>query len=456
MKNDLLLGNSAASRVLYEKIRTLPIVDYHCHLSPKEIWEDKPFENIGVAWLGGDHYKWRLMRAWGVPEEEITGGADWKTKFCRYVECVSLAAGNPLYLWSKMELSLFFGIETPLLPENAEKIWDEANEAIAKNKLSPRKLIRDSRVEYIATTDDPTDDLQFHRFLQQDDTFPTRIAPTFRMDKGLLIRDRGWCEWLSRLGEEAGKEINSYADFLVALERRLLYFIRHGCRFSDLGIEFFPNGAATAQEAEDTFQKAKCGLAVGDAEYKAFLGNAICRLSEMYSANGIIMQWHLSVKRNADPKKFRALGADCGGDCIGDIIPVSRLCAQIRAMQEKEPLPEMVLYTLNPAQNEALNSVAGSFEGVKSGAAWWFCDHKSGIQKQLLNICETGHIAAFPGMLTDSRSFLSYARHDYFRRILCQVIGDLVEAGECEMQSAEAVCRRVAYENTAAWVKVRL
>lgn len=436
-----------AGAKLYETVRDLPIIDYHCHLSPAEIVADKPFDNIGEMWLAGDHYKWRLMREAGVEERYITGDASWKEKFLQYAQAAELAAGNPLYHWNHMELRRYFDVNETLNPETAPAIWEKANAVIRQRRLSPRKMIEMSRVEYIATTDDPADDLQFHAALRQDAGFKSKVVPSFRTDNLLMIRRAGYTDYLNRLSAAAVMEIRSFAEFIQAICRRLDVFCENGCRFSDVGIVCFPDRIATQEEAQATFETVLSGGSVDDRAFAGFLGYMYVFLGQEYCKRNMVMQWHLAVMRNVNTALFKKLGPDCGGDSMSDMIPGADIVRILDAINSSSGLPETILYTLNPAQAPLLSSIAGCFPHIRCGASWWFCDHKRGIIEQINNIAETAHIGTFLGMLTDSRSFLSYTRHDYFRRIFCSVVGEWVESGEFDGDAAERLVRAVSYEN---------
>lgn len=448
MRENYLLENQTALS-LYAAIGAAPIYDYHCHLSPKEIYEDQPFENIGDVWLGADHYKWRLMRTAGIPEAQITGDAAGKDKFIAYAKAIALAAGNPLYHWSHMELSQFFGIDLPLNEQNAEEIWERANEHIKKTGLSPRKCIAMANVKYIATTDDPTDSLEYHAKLRADASFPTVVAPSFRTDNLLLIQRAGYAEYIKTLSAAAGIQVTDLASFCTAITRRLDVFVQNGCTFTDVGIPYFPASVSTKEEADATFQKALAGEVVPMPEYSGFLGYMYRFLAAEYKARGLTMQWHLAVYRNANSGLFKTLGADCGVDCVGNAVNGDDLIRMLDAIESNSGLPETIIYTLNSSAAAQIASIADAFRNVRCGAAWWFCDHKRGILEELNIIAENSAIGAFYGMLTDSRSFLSYARHDYFRRILATFLGDMVEKGELDDAAAVDIAERIAYKNIA-------
>ncbi len=441
-----MLKTETAEKI-YSAVAKLPIIDYHCHLSPQEIYEDKPFANIGEMWLGADHYKWRLMRTAGISEEYITGDKSFKDKFLKYCSAIEFAAGNPLYHWSHMELSLFFGIDMAINAANAEEIWNRANKYIEENALSPRKLIEKSNVEVICTTDDIIDDLSWHGKIAADDGFKTRVIPSFRTDNLLLVRRAGYCDYIKKLGDVCGFAIDSFESLKRAVEKRLDFFCEAGCRCTDIGIPFFPNRIADDDEADNTFKRVLSGEDINDEEYMGFIGNMYLFTNALYRERDLISQWHLAVVRNSNSVLAGKLGADCGVDCVGNVVNGNDLIMMLDAINKNSGLPKVVLYSLNESNIAQIASIAGGFPGVRCGAAWWFCDHKRGIEDEIKVIAENGCLGEFYGMLTDSRSFLSYARHDYFRRILCGLIGEWVEDGEYDSGSAEKLAAKICYEN---------
>ncbi len=449
MNPTVLLRGDTAVR-LYGQVKDLPIYDYHCHLSPKEIWEDRPASDLTSLWLSGDHYKWRLMRQSGIEERLITGDAPPKEKLRAYAAALSTAAGNPLYLWTQMELSRYFGIEELLTQENAEKIYDQANKIIHSQRLSPRKLIAMSGVKVIATTDDPADSLIWHEKLAADPTLPCRVIPSFRPDRLLLIRAKDYQSYLKKLEAICGFPIDSYHALMEAAELRLNAFVRLGCRCTDLGIPVFPSAIGSEAEAETAFASVLEGQLLSDSAFNAFLGRAMTDLGRLYAKHGLLMQLHMAVLRNVNIPLYEALGADAGGDCMGDPIPAAHLANLLNTIHKAGGLPPTVLYTLNPAMTPLLCTVAGSFPGVVCGAAWWFCDHARGIEEVLRAVAETGQLGSFYGMLTDSRSFLSYTRHDYFRRILCSFLGELIDKGEFAECQALPLAEKLCCGNIAA------
>ena len=447
MRDDYLLSGELA-KSLYERAKALPIYDYHCHLNPKEIWEDKPFETIGEIWLGGDHYKWRMMRGAGIEENRITGDASFKEKFLAYASALPLAVGNPLAVWSHAELKTCFGIDRPLNPDTAEEIWEEANAYIKKTNMSPRKLIESFGVEFIGTTDDPCDSLEYHEKLAADPTFSVKVTPSFRTDNLMTLRRDGYRDYIARLSECSGCAIDSFPSLMDAAEKRILSFKERGCVFTDVGITDFPNRIASEKEATETLSAVLAGKSVTDEAYMGFLGAIFVALGKLYRKHGLVMQLHLGAYRNPNSALFASLGGDCGCDCIGKAVDGGDLIRILDAIDQDGGLPETILYSLNPSMNDQLASIAGSFRGVKLGAAWWFNDHTFGIRQVLNSLSSIGYLGGFYGMLTDSRSFLSYPRHDYFRRILCSFVADLYESGQVADASAlPLLIEKICYQN---------
>lgn len=444
---DVFLNNET-SESIYKAVKDLPIIDYHCHLQPKEIYEDKVFDNIGEIWLGGDHYKWRLMRSVGIDEKYITGDASWKEKFLKYAEALEMALGNPLYHWSHMELKQFFGINKSLTPDNAEEIWDKANAVIKETAMSPRKLIENSNVEYIATTDDIIDTLEYHKLISEDSGIEANVCPSFRTDNLFLYTADGYMDYISKLSACSGIEVTDIDSLKKALENRVEFFVSMGCKMTDVGIERFPEYIGNDSEAGEAFAKILSGSILTEKEYDAFISNLYVFLGGLYKKHGLIMQLHLAVKRNASTKLFEKLGRDVGGDCVGNPIKVSAITALLDKMEQEDKLPCTIVYTLNPTIYYEIATGIRSFRNVSLGAAWWFCDNLSGIKKQIEVYSETAAIGTFYGMLTDSRSFLSYARHDYFRRILSSALGQAVENGEfAPFDSAVKIAEKICYYN---------
>jgi len=436
LDDDFLLDNDTARRLYHEHAKALPILDYHCHLSPQEIYENKTWLNLTEAWLGGDHYKWRAMRACGIEEKNITGdGADYD-KFLAYAQTMPAAIGNPLYHWSHMELRRYFGIEEILNEKNAPAIWEKANAALRSEGFGARDLIVKSGVTVICTTDDPVDSLEYHLKLQRDKDFGVRVLPSFRPDKALELNRAGFAGWLGKLGERCGREIADYDSLLAALRDRVQFFHQAGCRVSDHGLDEVPYAEASREEAAAIFARALRGERVSGEEERRYKTHLLIELGKLYASAGWAVQYHMSAIRNNNTAMFDRIGPDTGYDAMGDSPVAGPLSRLLDAMERQGALSRTILYSLNPADTPVLGSLAGAFQGggvpgkIQLGAAWWFNDTKEGMIHQLKALAELGVFGRFVGMLTDSRSFLSYTRHEYFRRILCSLIGGWVENGE--------------------------
>ena len=448
MDKDFLLSTETAKRLYHDIASGLPIIDYHCHLDPKEIWEDRRFENLTQLWLGGDHYKWRLMRSAGVDEACITGGAPDREKFQKWAETLSLAIGSPLYHWSHLELKNYFGYEGVLNGDTAEEVWQLCNEKL--KTLSARRLIEDSNVKALCTTDDPADTLEWHRRLTADKSFGVKVLPSFRPDRALGIEKADYTDYLTRLGE-----IASFGQLVQALKERLAFFVSLGCRVSDHALAAVPFAPASEAEVEAIFRRRLAGEIPTAFEQKQFRTALLLALGREYRRLGVVMQLHFGVLRNNSARLFRALGPDAGADSIGDAVSIGELAAFLNALDETDELPKTVLYSLDPNDNAALVSVMGAFQSgetvgkLQHGSAWWFNDHQDGMLDQLRSLAAGGYLAGFVGMLTDSRSFLSYARHEYFRRILCELIGSWVERGEypADEQALRTIVEGICVKN---------
>ena len=429
LDKDFLLSSDTAKHLYHDFAASMPILDYHCHLDPREIYEDRQFTNITQVWLGADHYKWRLMRSAGVEERYITGSASDREKFQKWAETIGLAIGNPLYHWSHLELRNYFGYEGVLNGDTAEAVWQLCNEKL--KDLSARKLILNSNVKALCTTDDPADSLEWHKKIAEDGSFGVKVLPSFRPDKAMGIEKADYLDYLKRLGE-----ITSFTQLASALKERLAFFVENGCHVSDHGMEAVPYAPASADRVEAIFQKRLAGELPTAQEQKQFKTALLLELGREYHRLGVVMQMHFGVIRDNSRRVFRALGPDAGVDSIGDQPSIKELAAFLGALDESGELPKTILYSLNPNDNAAIVTVMGAFQTseavgkVQLGSAWWFNDHKLGMVDQLTTLAADGYLAGFVGMLTDSRSFLSYARHEYFRRILCELLGSWVENGE--------------------------
>lgn len=439
-----MLGSKRAEEI-YAAVKDLPIIDYHCHLSPKEIYEDKPFSDIGEIWLAGDHYKWRLMRGYGVGEKYITGNASWAEKFDKFAEAVGYALGNPVKDWVAAELMFFFGITTPLNKDTAEEVREKANAVIKEKGISPRKLIESANVEYIATTDDPCDSLEWHDKIAKEGALKAKVAPTFRVDNLVSVEKADYNQYINKLEKASAIKIACLGDFEKAVENRLDFFVSRGCRFSDIGVAGFPKSVAEKKEAEDIFGRIVAGKEAAADEISALKGYLYVFLAAQYKKRGITMQMHLAVTRNSNSAMFAECGADSGFDCVGDAIDTVTLTRVIDTMNKNGGLPETIIYTLNPSMYYTLITMIGAFRGVHLGVSWWFCDHKRGMRETFDRLSELGHICSLVGMLTDSRSFLSYTRHDYYRQCLCDFLAD--NSSERDGDAPVEVAKKLCYYN---------
>ena len=435
LDRDFLLNTEAARKLYHEAAEQQPIIDYHCHLDPREIYEDIRYENITQVWLGGDHYKWRLMRSAGVPERYITGDAgDWE-KFEKYAEVLGKAIGNPLYHWSHLELRRYFGYEGILNAETAKEVWDLTGEKLRSEGYSARGLIRMSNVETICTTDDPADSLEWHEKLAADKSFPVTVLPAWRPDRAMSLEKTTYPEYIAKLEAAAGMEIVTFADLKKALGRRLDFFADHGCRLSDHGMGYVAYAPADEAEIERIFRTRMEGTMPNAEEEAKFRTAFLTAMAAEYARRGWVMQLHYGVRRDNNPGMFRAVGPDTGFDCADNHTPGAEAAAFLGSLEDAGSLPKTILYSLNAGDNALIDTIIGCFQNdaavgrMQHGSAWWFNDHFDGMTEQLKSLAALGYLAGFVGMLTDSRSFLSYPRHEYFRRILCRVFGKWVEEG---------------------------
>ncbi len=448
LDDDFLLTTPTARR-LYQVARSMPILDYHCHLDPKEIAQDRRFENITQVWLGGDHYKWRLMRANGVDEAYITGDAPDREKFQKWAETLELAIGNHL------ELRRYFGYEGVLNEDTAQEVWELCNQKLQEPGMSARNLIANSGVTLVCTTDDPADSLEWHQQLAQDSSFPVKVLPAWRPDAAMGLERPEYLDYLQRLGQAAGVEIRTYGDLKKALLSRMAFFDKMGCRASDHALTAAVCQPASEEELERVFQKCLEGEPLTQEELAAFQTGFLRFVAGEYKRLGWVMQLHYGCRRNNNTRMFHKLGRDTGYDAVLQGTPSLEVAAFLDLLASQDALPRMVLYSLNPNDDEGLNSVIGCFQDgtplgrIQQGSAWWFNDHKAGMVKQLTAFANGGLLGNFIGMLTDSRSFLSYPRHEYFRRILCELLGAWVENGEypADWKALEKMVRGVCYNN---------
>lgn len=459
LDKDFLLDTATARTLYHETAQSLPIIDYHCHINPQEIYEDKRFRSITEVWLGGDHYKWRLMRSAGVSEKYITGDASDEEKFLAYAKVLGRAIGHPLYHWSHLELQRFFDIHEVLGEKTAPEIYKKANQRLQENGFSARGLIQKSNVQVICTTDDPADDLKWHQKLHQDTSFPVKVLPAFRPDKAVNIEKENYLAYLETLSKAAGMEIRSFADLKNALSRRMAFFADMGCSVSDHGLNAVVYAPADETAIEAIFAKRLQGNAVTALEEKQFKTACMLYFAKEYHRMGWVMQLHFSCKRDNNIAAFRKMGPDTGFDCIATGASLTETADFLGALSADDKLPKTILYSLNPNDNEAIDSLIGCFQSdeavskVQHGSAWWFNDHLTGMEDQMTSLASQGYLAGFVGMLTDSRSFLSYPRHEYFRRILCRLIGRWVEEGlfPNDRDTLDSIVRGICYENAKTY-----
>lgn len=457
MDKDFLLSTETARHLYHEHAAKMPIIDYHCHLSPREVAEDHRFRSITELWLGGDHYKWRAMRTNGVDEKYITGDAsDWE-KFQKWAETIQYSFRNPLYHWTHLELRTAFGIDKVLNPDTAREIFDECNEKLKLPEFSARGLMRHYNVECVCTTDDPVDTLEWHEKYAKECPEGPKMLPAWRPDKAMNINlGQGWVDYVARLAEVSNIAINSFESLLQALRSRHDYFAWHGCKLSDHGIDTFYADEYTDEEVEQIFQKGMKGEPLTEKEVNQFRSAMLYEFAVMDNDRGWTQQFHYGPMRNNNTKMLRRLGPDTGYDSIGEwnaAIPMSRFFDRLNT---EGKLTKTIIYNINPKDNELVATMLGNFQDgtvpgkIQWGSGWWFLDQKDGIEKQLNTLSILGLLSRFVGMLTDSRSFLSYPRHEYFRRILCNLIGQDVENGEIpasEMPRVEQMIEDISYRN---------
>lgn len=459
LDDDFLLTTKTAQKLYHEFAEVMPVLDYHCHISPQEIYEDRKFENITQAWLGADHYKWRQMRSNGVEERFITGDATDREKFQKWAETLEMAIGNPLYHWSHLELKKYFGYTGYLNSETAEEVWNLCNEKLAQDDMTARNLIRQSNVTLICTTDDPADSLEWHQKIAADESFDVQVLPAWRPDKAMNLEKADYMEYLKKLGEVSGVEINSFASLKEALKKRIDFFAENGCCISDHSLEYVMYLPASDEEIEAIFAKRLSGQCVDRQEELKFKTAFMTSMGREYHKKNWVMQIHYGVKRDNNQKIFGQIGPDAGIDCINNYAPSAEMADYLNALAKTDELPKTILYSLNPSDNASIGTIIGCFQDssavgkIQQGSAWWFNDNKTGMIEQMISLANLGLLGNFIGMLTDSRSFLSYTRHEYFRRILCELIGGWVENGEYpeDYKALEKIIKGISYENAVRY-----
>ena len=457
MDRDFLLTTETSKRLFHDVAEHLPIYDYHCHLDPKEIYEDKSFSNITELWLGGDHYKWRLTRWCGIDEALITGEAGPREKFHAFASIMGDIIGNPIYHWAHLELQRYFGITTPLNAATADEIYDAVSSQLATGKFSARALITMSNVKMVCTTDDPGDSLEYHKALKEDTSFPVLVLPTYRPDRALNIAADGFADYVRSL-DASIKDLDALLSVLCL---RADYFASLGGRLCDHSFTDVPRSIATPEQANAAFQKRMAGGALTPQEAEGYTAYVFLKLCEKYAALDWAVQIHIGALRNNNTEMFVRLGADTGFDSSNDGAIAKGVSQLLDGMAKGGRMPKTVLYTLNPINNYVLAAMAGNFEGgakgrVQLGSAWWFADHIEGMTRQIKDLASLGALGTFIGMLTDSRSLTSYPRHEYFRRILCEIIGGWVENGEYpgDYDTLARIVRGICCENLKEYLNV--
>lgn len=455
MDKDFLLSTPTAQKLYHDFAENTPILDYHCHINPKEIAEDRKFENITQVWLGGDHYKWRQMRSNGIDEYYITGSASDREKFQKWAETLEKAIGNPLYHWSHLELRKYFGYEGYLNGETAEEVWNLCNAKLQEDSMTVRNLIKQSNVKLICTTDDPVDSLEWHKVIADDKTFDVQVLPAWRPDKAMNLEKPEYLDYLKTLSEVSGVEVKSFKDLMKALSLRMDFFASMGCCVSDHALEYVMYAPASEEEIEKIFAGRLNGGSVSREDEMKFKTAFMTAVGKEYHKRNWVMQLHYGCKRDNNVFRYNQLGPDTGFDCINNYAPSAQMADFLNALSSTDELPKTILYSLNPNDNESIGTILGCFQGpetvgkIQQGSAWWFNDHKVGMMNQMISLANLGLLSNFVGMLTDSRSFLSYTRHEYFRRILCELIGGWVENGEYpdDYKALEKIVKGISFNN---------
>jgi glucuronate isomerase len=466
LTEDFLLQTQTARVLYHDFAENMPIFDYHCHLPVEEIVADKTFENLTDIWLRGDHYKWRAMRANGIAERLITGDANDFEKFQAWAATVPNTLRNPLYHWTHLELKRYFGVSGKLLnPETAEEIYTGCSARLREGDFSTRRILERMNVKVVCTTDDPTDTLEQHLRLKADRTFPVKVLPAFRPDKALGVESpKDFNKWVGRLEASAGLAINSFDSFLEAIRRRHDFFHQAGCRLSDHGIEHPFAVDYTAKDVNNAFEKARQGKKPTPAEALKYKSAVMLELARMDAEKGWTQQFHFGALRNINSKAMATLGPDTGYDTIGDFEMARALARFLDGLEREGRLAKTILYVMNSRDNEVVATAIGCFQDgslpgkMQFGSAWWFNDQKDGIERQINTLSNMGLLSRFVGMLTDSRSFLSYPRHEYFRRVLCNLLGNDVENGELpdDMELLGGMVKDICFRNASAYFGIEV
>ncbi len=473
MDKDFLLDTPTARHLYHDYSAKLPIVDYHCHIPPQEIYEDRRFENIAQVWLGGhqvladgsdyyfgDHYKWRVMRSNGVPEEYITGDKPDRERFQKFAEALEMAIGNPMYTWCHLELKKFFGYDGVLNADTAEEVWNLCNDKLQNDpNMTVRGLIKQSNVAFIGTTDDPVDTLEWHQKIKDDPSISFTVAPSFRPDKALNILKPGFKEYIEKLQGVVGREFKCVNCVVKALDERLQFFVSMGCKASDHGLDYVPYREPDADVATAAFKKAMAGEPVSLEEGETYTTYVLLALGRLYKKYNVAMQLHYSCLRNVNEKMYKKLGPDTGYDMIAVTDCSETLSRLLSKLTETDECPKTILYSLNNSDFDMLGTLLGPFQDdevpgkIQLGSAWWFLDTDDGMYQQMRTLARLGLLGNFIGMLTDSRSFLSYTRHELFRRLMCNLIGSWVENGQYpnDEKALKKIVEGISYNNAVRY-----
>ena len=463
MDKDFLLSTDMAKTLYHQYAETMPVLDYHCHINPQEIYEDRKFDNITQVWLGGDHYKWRQMRTNGVDEKYVTGDGSDREKFQAWAETMPKLIGNPLYHWSHLELRRYFGYDGYLNGDTAEEVWNLCNAKLQEDSMTVRGLIKQSGVTLICTTDDPVDTLEWHQKIAADDTFDVQVLPAWRPDKAMNVEKPTFAPYIAQLSQVSGIAVTDLASLKDALKNRMEYFAANGCSVSDHALEYVMYAPASDEEVDAILKRGLKGEAISKEDELKYKTAFMLFVARQYAKMNWVMQIHYGCKRDNNAYMFEKLGADTGYDCINNYAPSAQMADFLNELSATNDIPKTILYSLNPNDHASIASIIGCFQGdvpgkIQQGSAWWFNDHKLGMIEQMSELANLGCLGNFVGMLTDSRSFLSYTRHEYFRRILCELFGSWVENGEypADMKALESMVRGISYNNAVKYFGFKL
>ncbi len=459
MDKDFLLSTETAKQLYHDYAAKMPVLDYHCHINPQEIAEDRKFDNITQVWLGGDHYKWRQMRSNGVEEKYITGDATDREKFQKWAETLEKLIGNPLYHWSHLELQKYFGYTGHLNGDTAQEVWDLCNEKLGQDSMTVRNIIRQSGVTLICTTDDPVDTLEWHEKIAADDTFDVQVLPAWRPDKAMNVEKPDFAAYMARLSDVSGVKVKDFASLKEALKARMDYFADHKCSVSDHALEYVMYVPADDKEIDAIMAKGLAGEGITKEEELKYKTAFMLFVAKEYNRRNWVMQLHYGCKRDNNAYMYQQLGADTGFDCINNYAPSAQMADFLNALSATNEIPKTIIYSLNPNDNASIGTILGCFQAagangrIQQGSAWWFNDHKTGMTEQMTSLANLGCLGNFIGMLTDSRSFLSYTRHEYFRRIMCELIGGWVENGEYpdDRKALKKIVEGISYNNAVKY-----